>query len=75
MMIKMAKICETMWNLKTMRKIKSPLMICADVKSILVTENNGNQNPNETYTNIKVMLAVVFVINYYVLMINLASHI
>ena len=74
-MIKMAKICETMWNLKTMRKIKSPLMICADVKSILVTENNGNQNPNETYTNIKVMLAVVFVINYYVLMINLASHI
>ena len=75
MMIKMAKICETMWNLKTMRKIKSPLMIYADVKSILVTENNGNQNPNETYTNIKVMLAVVFVINYYVLMINLASHI
>ena len=50
-------------------------MIYADVKSILVAENNGNQNPNETYTNIKVMLAVVFVINYYVLMINLASHI
>ena len=68
-----------MWNYlefkNFMRKIKSPLMIYADVKSILVAENNGNQNPNETYTNIKVMLAVVFVINYYVLMINLASHI
>ena len=75
-MIKMAK---KMWNYlefkNFMRKIKSPLMIYADVKSILVAENNGNQNPNETYTNIKVMLAVVFVINYYVLMINLASHI
>ena len=33
------------------RKIKSPFMIYADFESILVPEDNGNQNPNETDTN------------------------
>ena len=33
------------------RKIKSPLMIYKDFKSILVPEDNGNQNPNESFTN------------------------
>ena len=32
-------------------KIKSPFMIYADFESILVPENNGKQNPNESYTN------------------------
>ena len=32
------------------RKIKSPFMIYADFESILVTEDNGKQNPNESYT-------------------------
>ena len=30
------------------RKIKSPFIIYADFGSILVPENNGNQNPEET---------------------------
>ena len=33
------------------RKIKSPFMIYADLESILVPEDNGKQNPNESYTN------------------------
>ena len=33
------------------RKIKSPFMIYVDFKSILVSEDNGNQIPNESYTN------------------------
>ena len=33
------------------RKIKSPLMIYKDFKSILVPEDNENQNPNESFTN------------------------
>ena len=33
------------------RKVKSPLMIYADFESILVPEDNGQQNPNESYTN------------------------
>ena len=33
------------------RKIKLPFMISADFESILVLEDNGNQNPNESYTN------------------------
>ena len=31
-------------------KIKSPFMIYADFESILVPEDNGKQNPNESYT-------------------------
>ena len=41
------------------RKIKSPFMIYADFESILVAEDNGQQNPN----NIKNMLLVVMVTN------------
>ena len=33
------------------RKIKSPFMIYADFESILVSEENGKQNPNEFNTN------------------------
>ena len=33
------------------RKLKSPFMIYADFESILLLENNGKQNPNESYTN------------------------
>ena len=33
------------------RKIKSPFLIYADFESILVPQNNGKQNPNESYTN------------------------
>ena len=32
------------------RKIKSPFMIYGDFESILVPEDNGKQNPNESYT-------------------------
>ena len=34
------------------RKIKSPFIIYADFGSILFPENNGMQNPEESYTNI-----------------------
>ena len=33
------------------RKTKSPFMIYTYFKSILVREDNGTQNPNESYTN------------------------
>ena len=33
------------------KKIKSPFLIYADFKSILVPENNGKQSPDESYTN------------------------
>ena len=33
------------------RKIKSVFMIYADFENMLLRESNGNQNPNETYTN------------------------
>ena len=33
------------------RKIKSPFMIYADLESILVPEDNGKQNPEESYSN------------------------
>ena len=33
------------------RKIKLPLIIYADFESILVPEDNGKQNPEESYTN------------------------
>ena len=33
------------------RKIKSPFIIYADFESILVPEENGKQNPEESYTN------------------------
>ena len=33
------------------KKIKSPFIIYADFESILVPEDNGKQNPKESYTN------------------------
>ena len=36
---------------KIMKKEKSPFMIYADFESILEPEDNGNQNPGESYTN------------------------
>ena len=33
------------------RKVKSPFIIYVDFESILVPEDNGKQNPNESYTN------------------------
>ena len=33
------------------REIKSPFMIYAYFESILVSEDNGRQNPNGSYTN------------------------
>ena len=39
-----------MLNSKTMRRLKSTLMIYADYESTLVVENNGMQNPKESYT-------------------------
>ena len=33
------------------RKIKSPFITYADFESILVPENNGKQNPEDSYTN------------------------
>ena len=32
-----------------MRKIISPFMVYADFESILVQENNGKQNPDESF--------------------------
>ena len=41
-----------MLNSKIIRKkIKSPFTIYADFESILVPEDNGKQNPKESYTN------------------------
>ena len=33
------------------RKIKLPFMIYADFESIIVPEDKGKQNPEESYTN------------------------
>ena len=33
------------------RKIKSPFIIYVDFESILVPEDNGKQNPEQSYTN------------------------
>ena len=33
------------------RKIKSPFIIYADFESILVPEDDGKQNPEDSYTN------------------------
>ena len=33
------------------RKMKSPFMMHVDFESNLVPENNGKQNPDESYTN------------------------
>ena len=40
-----------MLNSKNERKIRSPFIIERDFESILVPDNNGKQNPEESYTN------------------------
>ena len=48
---KMAKKDETVKFKIYIRKIKSPFIIYADFESILVPENNGNQNSDQSYMN------------------------
>ena len=56
------------------RKIKSPFMIDADFESILVPEDNGQQKPEESYTNkTQKMLFAVMAINKYMLMLRLGE--
>ena len=58
-----------------LRKIKSPFIIYADFESILVPEDNGKQNPEDSYTNkYKKHVLAVLAINWYVLMISLVSR-
>ena len=46
------------------RKIKSPFMIYTDFQISLVPEDNGKQNPDQSYmTNVKNMLLAVIAIN------------
>ena len=47
--IKMSKKVNILIYFK--RKIKSPFMIYSDFESILVPEDNGKQNLNESYTS------------------------
>ena len=49
--IKMFKKGEYIKFKNFVRKIKSPFMIFEEFESILVPEDNGKQNPNESYTN------------------------
>ena len=48
-MIKMPKKGEHVTIKNFERKANSPFMIYADFESILVPEDNGKQNPNESY--------------------------
>ena len=48
----------------TKRKIRSPYIFYADLECNLVPEDNGKQNPEESYTNnIKNILLVVMDLN------------
>ena len=49
--IKMPKKGECVKFKNFERKIKSPFMIYADFERILVPEDNGKQNPGESYAN------------------------
>ena len=49
--IKMSKRSEYVRLKNYERKIKSPFLIDADFKTILVREDNGKQNPDESDTN------------------------
>ena len=51
LMIKMPKKGEYVRFENFKIKIKSPFMIYADFESVLVPENNGRQNHEESYTN------------------------
>ena len=54
--------------------MKPPFMIYADLKSILVPEDNGKQNAKYlTGTNIKNMLLAVMATNWYILMMTLKN--
>ena len=50
-MIKMPKKSQYVKLKNFERKIKSPFMIYADFESILGPEDNGKQNPEESYTS------------------------
>ena len=59
-----------------MKEKQTLFIICADFRSILVTQNNGEQNLEEYYTNkllAKNILLAVMAINKYVSMISLVS--
>ena len=45
------KKCEYVKFKNYEKKIKWPFIIYANFESILVSENNGTQNPEESYTN------------------------
>ena len=47
----MPKKCEYVIFKNHERKIKSTFIVHADFESILMSENNGKQNPEESYTN------------------------
>ena len=51
------------------RKIKSPFMIYPSFESIIVPENNGKQNPNESYTK-KIQKHVACSHSYLVRLLN-----
>ena len=64
MMIKMPKKGESFSFKNYDRKIKPPFMIYADFQISLVPEDNGKQNPDQSYmTNVKNMLLAVIAIN------------
>lgn len=72
--IKMAKKGEYV-NFKNYdRKIKLSFMICADFESILLPEDDGKQNPDQSYTNkYQEYVACSYGYKFHVLMINLKS--
>ena len=62
-MIKMPKNSEYISFKSFDRKIKPPFMIYANLEIILVPEDNGKQNPDESYTTkYQNMLLTVLVI-------------
>ena len=77
--IKMSKIGEIVKSKNYTRKINSPFLIYDDFESVLVPENNGKQISDECYMNkYQNYVAVVLIINWCVLLINLPrllSHI
>ena len=64
-----------MLDSEIMKEKENHHLLYADFESTLAPEDNGNQNPNESYANKyhENMLLPAMVINQYVLMINLIS--
>ena len=58
----MAKNGEYVKLKKCESKTKSQFMIYADFESILVPEDNGKQNPNETYINKYENMLLIFIV-------------